>query len=103
MDNKNEVFDDIEIIDDNDFAEEVNNNPAPINNDWLSDFTNVEKPQYNEPINIEPTPIITEEEIIDNHDILEEPIVDATVEILKNAELTDSTINISLRLLLSST
>ena len=93
MDNKNEIFDDIEIIDDSDFVEEVNNIPAPINTDWLSDFTNVEKPQeqHNAPVNVESDPIIIEEEIINNDDIVEEAVINPNMEVLNNAELTDPT------------
>ncbi len=103
MDNKNEIFDDIEIIDD-DFNETTPNSDELINDDWLSDFTNVET------ANDQPAEEIIElETIIDNLDeptteannqnsfIDEEPVLeteDAT-KILNSIEITDPNSNVN--------
>ena len=103
MDNKNEIIDDIEIIDD-DFKETTPNSDELINDDWLSDFTNIETTKE------QPTEEIIEiETIIDNLDeptteannhnfvIDEEPVLETenTSKILNNIEITDPNSNVN--------
>ncbi len=114
MDNKNDIFDDFEIIDETDFVETVNANPEPINDDWLSDFMDVEKQdnqlksQYSEePQTTNVTSLGNDlfEEPIENANIIEEvnvePSMETTLttqnveEMLNNAELTDLNNNVN--------
>lgn len=114
MDNKNDIFDDFEIIDETDFVETVNANPEPINDDWLSDFMDVEeqdnqlKSQYSEePQTTNVTSLGNDlfEEPIENANIIEEvnvePPMETTLttqnveEMLNNAELTDLNNNVN--------
>lgn len=114
MDNKNDIFDDFEIIDETDFVETVNANPEPINDDWLSDFMDVEeqdnqlKSQYSEePQTTNVTSLGNDlfEEPIENANIIEEvnvePSMETTLttrnveEMLNNAELTDLNNNVN--------
>ena len=94
MDNKNDIFDDIEIIDD-DFEQTPPKKDELIQEDWLSDFTNAETINTEEVIDVEvmdePTAEVNNTETI----IEEEPIIEEATEILNNIEITDPNSNVN--------